>query len=268
LVTTKKVNISLNSLLQIQAFVITRRSKITDIIDEFLNRILQGKEIWMTETGYIKKATDIDITGTMLNAMVEADYILRWADNDDVLASYIKFFSIAAKDGATATDGTKYVSYWNNDGIVNEPTYHSNKMIFNVLKKSSDVLGTNILNNTFITRQVSYYGLSANNVLTYKPNTPISVEQLSARAYLSKDGFTISIPFVNQNATAVDVILNVNGAAVSGTAQIQCISGALLNKNTVTAPNTVSPVTTSVSASGVMTLPAYSVGVIEIVTPD
>ncbi len=230
---------------------------------DYWRRIFAGKEIWMTETGYVKKATDIDITGTMLNAMLEADYILRWAD-DDVVASYIKFFSIAAKDGATATDGTKYVSYWNNDGIINEPTYYSNKMIFNTLKKSSDMLETNIRNNTFITRQVSYYGLDANGVLTYKPNTPISVEQLSARAYLSKDGFTISIPFVNQNATAVDVILNLNGAAVTGTAQIQWISGALLDKNTVTAPYTISPVSTSFSAGEVITLPAYSIGVIEI----
>ena len=74
---------------------------IADNIADYCRRIFPGKEIWLTESGYVKRPTDVvDVTSTLLNAIVEADFVLRWADNDDVIKTYVKFFSIAGGDNA------------------------------------------------------------------------------------------------------------------------------------------------------------------------
>ena len=93
----------------------------------------------------------------------------------------------------------------------------------------------------------------------------VAVDYLTARAFLSKDGKTIYIPFINKSQAQRDVKIKLLGKKIDGeTMEILSISGALQDQNTFARPFKVTPQSTKVKAGQVISLPGYSTGVVKL----
>ncbi|CAL1516829.1 hypothetical protein [Chitinophaga sp. MM2321] len=231
--------------------------------------IFPGKEVWMTETGYIsgigKQADEKNFTNNLFTGIVEADYYLRWADNDDVTTSYIKFYSISP------TPSIKSSRFWKGNIPVNSPVGHAYSLVAGAVKNSAERLATTVKNNGgYIVKTATWIQDKDNkgNLVPGQGATKVidvDVDYITAFSYLSKDGKTIYVPFINKSQAARDIRIDIKGVSLQGaTAELSHISGSLYAKNTVEAPDNVVPVTSKVAVNNAINVPAYAVGVIKI----
>ncbi|MCX7013022.1 MAG: hypothetical protein NTW86_10785, partial [Candidatus Sumerlaeota bacterium] len=160
-----------------------------------------GKEIWMTETGYVPAkntpADEKNLTTCLFTALLEADYFLRWVENDDVARAYVKYFS------TSTAPSPKSCRFWDNEAhtIIPTPVHYTYSLIGGAVKNSSQKLKVEVTN-------------AGGHILKYKAwteepkgardeetpgqggteNVDILIEDVTARAFLSKDGKTIYAP--------------------------------------------------------------------------
>ncbi|CAL1516828.1 carboxypeptidase regulatory-like domain-containing protein [Chitinophaga sp. MM2321] len=241
--------------------------KIVEFSVNHWKTVFPGKEIWMTETGYIAGTPDDEknFTTNMFTAMLEADYFLRWTDHDDAVTSYIKFYSIST------TPYIKSSRFWKDNSIVNTPVGYAYSLVAGAVKNASDRLTTTVKNNGSYTMKTAAWIQNKDGQGKLIPGKgeakviDVDVDYITASSFLSKDGNTLYVPFVNKSQAARDIKLAIAGVTLKGaTAELQHISGPLFGRNTVKEPAHIVPVTTKVAVNGNIKVPAYAVGVIKI----
>ncbi len=241
--------------------------KIVEFSVDHWRTVFPGKEIWMTETGYIGGNTDDEksFTTNMFTAMLEADYYLRWTDHDDAVTSYIKFYSVSTGPYIKSS------RFWNNNSIINTPVAYAYSLVAGAVKNSSSRLATEVRNNGgYIVKTAAWIQNKDDkgNLIPGKGETKVidvNVDYITASAFLSRDGNTIYVPFINKSQAARDIRLDITGVSLRGaTAELQRISGPLFGRNSIKEPDNIVPVTSKVAVNSAINVPAYTVGVIKV----
>jgi alpha-L-arabinofuranosidase len=247
---------------------------------DHMRDVFPGKEIWMTETGYIAGmlSDENTLTGRMFTAMLETDYFLGYMDNDDIMRSYLKFFSIASNPPVESpSDGdhpaVKSAMYWENESntIIKSPVYYGYAMAAGTARDSASKLGVKVEGGGGTIFKIPSWVAdrdSSGHRIPGKGSThqiDVQVDYLTAHAFLAKDGHTIKVVFINKEAKPKRVALAIDGREIGATpVHLTAISGRLLDRNTLEQPTRIAPITSNFAGSDPVSIPGYSIGVITI----
>ena len=223
----------------------------------------------MTETGFVV-GTPYDeerLLGCQFTALLEADYYLRWVDNDDMARSYVKFYSISNKPSP------KSCLFRSADGntIIRTPISYGYELAAGTVRDASERLGTIVKNSGGCVRAIRSWvpakdaaGLKAPGKGEVQ-SVDVTVDYVFARAFRAKLGGAIRVVFLNKSQASREARLEIDGKPLSAKpVRMRSISGGLFDRNTLEEPDKIIPVEREINAGETIELPAYSLGVLEI----
>ena len=220
---------------------------------DYFREKFPGKEVWITEIGYWVNIDDkAELTTAIFNAMLENDYLLHWTDYDDKIKSYLKHMSVSPNN---SVNSVTFYDMTKDTVLVKNAIYYGFSMVAGAMNNSGYKLGIVTKDDQVYTERTNMWipeRDKSGKIVTGKgsvQNVNVEVEELTARAFLGKDGRTIYIPFVNKSQAQKLIRLDIKGKNLAGTsAEVQSISGALTDKNNAAEPFKVTPATYQTAA--------------------
>ncbi|MCX7010969.1 MAG: hypothetical protein NTW86_00095, partial [Candidatus Sumerlaeota bacterium] len=231
--------------------------------------VFPGKEVWMTETGFVVGTPydEKNLLGCQFTALLEADYYLRWVDNDDMARSYVKFYSISNKPSP------KSCMFRSADGnsIIRTPVSYGYELAAGTVRDASERLGTTVQNSGGCAQTIRSWAPEKDAAGLKVPgkgevkNVDVTVDYVFARAFRAKSGGALRVVFINKSQAPREARLKIDEKPISARpVQMRSISGGLFDRNTLEEPDKIIPVERKINAGETIELPAYSLGVLEI----